>query len=525
MRATSRLRTIPLHSQSIPLGWMALFLMVLGSASFSWGCSVPVFRYALEKWESDPYVMTVFHDKPLSKAEQKRLQQLSVAIEDQKNPLNLVIRQVDLTQNPTERMKQLWERQQQKTLPWITIEYPESADLKRKLPSVRQLWNGSFNELDVEGLIDSPLRKKLATELVSGKTSVWLFIESGNADQDRKVYASLQRQLKRLEQSLELPEPDPQDLVDGNISVDPKTLKIQFSILKLSRKDPKEQFLLKMLLNSEDDLWDFSEPMAIPIFGRARILYVLIGAGITNEDPSAQFVRQACELMTGACTCTVKTGNPGTDMLLRFNWERHIESQLKIDTSLPDLPLLSGLTSSPSTTLKEKRNKRVPLIAPRPDQVISPPLSSENQASNSSSPETLIAKETSIAKKSSSSQAPFYPDDHKGLSSNDRSNQNLIQKSNLTAKEKLHPSENKKKNEKENETQSVSSNTKNDGSSSDNQSSTLQESGKQKSSRPDVGPSPGQLSQSLSRFIFQIGIFVVVLLGLLSLYLISKKSP
>ncbi len=30
-------------------------------------CNVPVFRYALERWDVDPYVFTLLHEGPLTK--------------------------------------------------------------------------------------------------------------------------------------------------------------------------------------------------------------------------------------------------------------------------------------------------------------------------------------------------------------------------------------------------------------------------------------------------------------------------
>ena len=41
--------------------------------------------------------------------------------------------------------------------------------------------------------------------------------------------------------------------------------------------------LLQMLLNTEDDLKTMKEPMAIPVFGRGRALYALVGKGINEE--------------------------------------------------------------------------------------------------------------------------------------------------------------------------------------------------------------------------------------------------
>ena len=62
-------------------------------------------------------------------------------------------------------------------------------------------------------------------------------------------------------------------------------LKIEFSILRLQRSDPEEAALLAMLTHLENDLGGFaSEPMVFPVFGRARVLEPLIGAGITHDN-------------------------------------------------------------------------------------------------------------------------------------------------------------------------------------------------------------------------------------------------
>jgi hypothetical protein len=49
-----------------------LRLLVLGTLLVTealWACSVPVFRYALEKWPADAYLTTVFHRGPLTAAQ------------------------------------------------------------------------------------------------------------------------------------------------------------------------------------------------------------------------------------------------------------------------------------------------------------------------------------------------------------------------------------------------------------------------------------------------------------------------
>ncbi len=57
------------------LGRMVL-LVGLGLQIPALACSVPVFRYALERWPPDTYRYVVFHDGPLTPDQQKWVDQL-----------------------------------------------------------------------------------------------------------------------------------------------------------------------------------------------------------------------------------------------------------------------------------------------------------------------------------------------------------------------------------------------------------------------------------------------------------------
>ena len=92
-------------------------------------------------------------------------------------------------------------------------------------------------------------------------------------------------------------------------------LEVVFSMVRVGRSDPDEQFLVASLLRSEPDLLGSDEPMAFAVFGRGRILWALIGGGI-NEDT----IHKACEFICGPCACVVKGENPGVDMLLSADW-------------------------------------------------------------------------------------------------------------------------------------------------------------------------------------------------------------
>ena len=55
-------------------------------------------------------------------------------------------------------------------------------------------------------------------------------------------------------------------------------------LLRVRRDDPAEALLVWMLLGSESDLAGQNEPIAFPVFGRGRVLYALVGDGITADN-------------------------------------------------------------------------------------------------------------------------------------------------------------------------------------------------------------------------------------------------
>ena len=116
-------------------------------------------------------------------------------------------------------------------------------------------------------------------------------------------------------------------------------LKIAFSILRLSRKDPQEIILRSMLLHLEDDLLDKEmedKPMLFPAFGKGRVLPPLIGAGISEENALAD-----CGYLCGACSCQVKNQNPGMDILVKADWWTALEGSSVIAEK--ELPPLTGV--------------------------------------------------------------------------------------------------------------------------------------------------------------------------------------
>ena len=306
----------------------------LVAASSVQACSVPVFRYALEQWRPDSFEVIVFHKGPLSDAEKDLAEKVEPKNIDASYTANAWIRMVDLDASPEPALLELWEQQKSETLPWMLVRSP--AKFGKPLNVVSQ----EFNDENVTSLLDSPLRKEITESILKGDSVVWILLKSGDKAKDAAAEEIMQGELKRLQEELKLPEIDEQDIQDGFLSVNPDELKLRFSMISVAKDDPQEQALVQMLLTVEPDLRDpefASEPMALPVFGRGRVLYALIGKGINAET-----IEDAGRFLTGACQCTVKAQNPGVDLLTNVNWDSLVVPTLEKDTILPALTGLSG---------------------------------------------------------------------------------------------------------------------------------------------------------------------------------------
>jgi len=318
---------------------------VLLASTLIWACSVPVFRYALERWPADKYNVVIYHRGELNQEHQKIVSQFAKAGAIGQQSANVVLRLIDLDSKPAPEDVELWKKQKSETLPLMVVRTPLPA------PVPAGFWSGALNAENVAKIIDSPLRQNIAKQLIDGQTAVWVFLESGHPEKDKAAFALLSKELKRMEKTLKLPEIDEADIEQGLVSVSPDSLKLKFSLEKCSREDSAELRFTGMLLATENDLKDFkAEPMAFPVFGRGRVLYALIGKGINSGT-----IEQACRDLTGPCTCQVKDQNPGTDLLMAVNWEKLVTPATQDEKELPPLTGLIGYSkesNGKSGTLK-----------------------------------------------------------------------------------------------------------------------------------------------------------------------------
>ena len=310
-------------------------MSVVCAASLVWACSVPVFRYALERWPNDQYEVVVFHKGEFTEDQQGLIADLTEEGAAGEQHANVHLTLVDLENPKHPDLIKLWEEQKSDTLPWMMVKYPL---ITRKPTNV---WSGELSKDHIARLLDSPSRHEIARRLLKGDTAVWVLLETGRKADDDAAFKILKAQLFLAQQELTLPEIDEADIAQGLVSVDETGLKLKFSTIRISREDSQEEMFTEMLLGSEDDLRDFDEPMAFPVFGRGRVLYALIGKGI-NPDT----IRQTCQELIGPCTCQVKEENPGVDIVTSVDWESLVQPFVEIDRELPPLPGFGGIVDA-----------------------------------------------------------------------------------------------------------------------------------------------------------------------------------
>ena len=294
-------------------------------------CQVPVFRYALERWNPSEYRIGVpAKPETLSDSQRRALSRLRAIFADTETPLN-----ARLEEEPS--LKDA-----------LRLRFPEAG----KEVAARNGFEWELSEAAVGCLVDSPVREELRKRLLSGESAVWVLLKSGDSGKDAAAQKALREGIEEAQRRLKLPE-GATAFVPGETSASQELLerlplRIAFSMVPLERGDSRELALIRLLLGVEADLAKYEgEPMAFAVFGRGRVLEPLIGAGIRVEN----FLEQSAHLC-GACSCEVKEQNPGLDLLMRAQWNP-LDTTPKIEIVRMD-PATGSASSSPSDSPRSR---------------------------------------------------------------------------------------------------------------------------------------------------------------------------
>jgi len=322
-------------TKSVRRFWLvpvALFVLHVASP-FASACSIPVFRYALERWTPDPYQLVVIHREKLAAADEQFVEALRQRVTDEASPVNLVLTVVDLNQASDDPViRELAEKHQELSAPKVMLYYP-GWDGPGRLA-----WSGPLSREATEIISDSPARREIAKRILDGQSAVWVLIESGDRVKDDAAEQILQRELARMEETLKLRSQEELAVDEKFLPDTAVKLKLAFSSYRLQRDDPQEAVFLATLLGSEPDLVEFQDPIAIPVFGRGRTYYALVGKGIHRD-----MIEDNCRFLVGDCSCEVKRQNPGMDLVFAVNWDELVVGSAQRDVLLPELTGLGDL--------------------------------------------------------------------------------------------------------------------------------------------------------------------------------------
>jgi hypothetical protein len=236
------------------------FSIILLAGIMSLACTTRVSEWVLLNSLPNAYTLIYFHKTALSESSKKQNQALSEKIK----PANIQFQAVNR--------------------PGIDGPY-------YGLYYQNRLFSKFETADELTGLSSSPLREKIAAELMAGKLCVMLYLKTDNNEKDEKGLNTLRQAIASSPFS---------EII---------------TVVELSRNSEDEHHFASLLLNVEDDLIDIQEPMLFGIFGRFKALEPLLGKGITEEN-----INLMIDYFTAECSCLIKDDLPGTDILFTNKW-------------------------------------------------------------------------------------------------------------------------------------------------------------------------------------------------------------
>lgn len=307
-----------------------LCLALLSSAAAQ-ACTIPVFRFALDRWEADKFHLAL----PASSSQDKALNELLRPVRaNGKANLDIQIsRDAALTQ----------------------------PELRASRDNNSTLWSGSLEKAALDSLLDSPGRHKILDHILAGDSVLWVLAES-DSPEDAVHMERIEKRLKFLEQVAALPVQNPND-PDSQLGPGPPLL-LKFSTLRLRRDDPAEALLLKMLAGPQGAVNPATTSFAAAVFGRGRVLK---SWPLAELDEAA--LEDACMFLVGRCSCRVKNENPGWDILMNVDWEKALQGAKDAATTGAAKPA-STSPKTPAVPVMVKQTVSPPPPVPQPLKVV-----------------------------------------------------------------------------------------------------------------------------------------------------------
>ena len=354
----------------------SLAVIILCLASPAVACQIPVFRYALENWQPDPYVLVVAHRGDLSPGDTILLSELQETIRQHSQSLNIELKVVDLSKTKDPLLEAVLGKEAELIQsPRMVLVYPfghvapvygsgrpgfrdgtpafsdgaassppgltptspgppgfadGTSEIADDVPTLA--WSGDLTLEHIRQCAESPARKEIAEKILDGQSAVWVLLECGDKAKDDAAEATISSTLAQMQKTLALSD---KQTIQSDEFFQPDTkvdLRIEFSVIRVPYERGDETIFASTLLHTEPDLAASEDPVVIPIFGRGRSYFALAGT-----DINATNIEEHCRFLIGDCSCQVKRANPGKDLLFAVAWQDSIKSSTYKEIQLPQL--------------------------------------------------------------------------------------------------------------------------------------------------------------------------------------------
>ena len=277
-------------------------------------CPSRIYQAAFYRWQPDDYHVTVEYSGELSKAPVEAVNVLRSQSMDDPGRANVrtEFRRVD-GKGGNEP-------------PVMQVSYVKHVPLMEAAPADRMgaavwtnlVWSGPFTAETTARILDSPVRQELKKRLLAGDVAVWILLESGDKEKDDRTARLAEETVKDIRVNMKLP---PLPAV-SRFSAAPSAVAagdkdIRLSLIRVSRDNPAESFLVTTIRRFLDDPKGDREPVLTPVFGRGMILKPLAGARLNPEA-----IRKVTVELLGHCTCASPLPHQARYLLMKGNWEK-----------------------------------------------------------------------------------------------------------------------------------------------------------------------------------------------------------
>jgi hypothetical protein len=284
---------------------------------------------SLHEWKPDYYRALVVYDAKNPAITDEGVNAILAKSEDNIKSLNLSIRKIDLADkaNIDAKTAEVLKVMKPGKFPFTIIYFPENSEFENPL------WAGNMSTEEADMIADSPARREIVRRLLKGESAVWLLIESGVDYKDYRILKLLSEEIKNIGDKPASGDIVPVEVADLKKGKDKQKPPTKMSIIRISRDDVAEKFLLKLLNDIEPDIMNVeNEPVLVPVYEKGRILKLFSNAEITGDN-----IRNAIELFTDGNIEMERVLNPGTALPLSVNWDAFASGKLSIDKELPAL--------------------------------------------------------------------------------------------------------------------------------------------------------------------------------------------